>query len=142
MCVRARARACGSSSCVCCDILGPPSLSLPLFSLDPVQVQLTAGQVPYAQHYGIAEKPLSIKGYLGAMDKYLPRLTAVLDQHTETQRETERQSEAQGEEGSAGVRDQTRLLVLRRLLSNQSAIDALRCVCVRARARVFLCGTL
>jgi hypothetical protein len=33
------------------------------------KVKLSAGQVPYAQHYGIAEKPLSIKGYLGAMDK-------------------------------------------------------------------------
>ena len=86
-----------------------------------VQVQLTAGQVPYAQHYGIAEKPLSIKGYLGAMDKYLPRLTAVLEHGR-----TEQKDDASA--GSVGslADDRTRLSLLRRLLTNQSAIDALR----------------
>lgn len=84
-----------------------------------LQVQLTAGQVPYAQHYGIAEKPLSIKGYLGAMDKYLPRLTAVLEQ--------QQQARTEDDASAAPVdADRARLLLLRRILSNQSAIDALR----------------
>eukprot|EP01045_Picozoa_sp_COSAG04_P009506 COSAG04_NODE_552_length_12696_cov_3.047154_1_plen_502_part_00 len=34
------------------------------------KVQLAAGQVPYAAHYGIAEKPAGIRAYLGAMESY------------------------------------------------------------------------
>jgi hypothetical protein len=93
-------------------------------SSQSLQVQLTAGQVPYAQHYGIAEKPLSIKGYLGAMDKYLPRLTAVLEQqqHARKQAKDDVFAATVGSDRA----DRARLLLLRRLLSNQSAIDALR----------------
>ena len=89
-----------------------------------VQVQLTAGQVPYAQHYGIPEKPLGIKGYLGAMDKYLPRLIAVLEQQQHAR--TEQTDDASAASVGSLDADRARLSLLLRLLSNQSAIDALR----------------
>ena len=58
--------------CVCCfshSLAGWLAGSHSRRLLRASKVKLSAGQVPYAQHYGIAEKPLSIKGYLGAMDK-------------------------------------------------------------------------
>lgn len=95
------------------------------------QVQLTAGQVPYAQHYGIQEKPLSIKGYLGAMDKYLPRLTAVLGEHEHAYANSHKQKGGEnkmsaGATASDDVVDRTKLSLLLRVLSNQSAIAALK----------------
>ena len=37
-------------------------------------VQLAAGAVPYANHYGIPERPTSITRYLAALDEFEPRL--------------------------------------------------------------------
>jgi hypothetical protein len=46
--------------------------------LSSESVKLAAGAVPYAHHYGIAESPTTIRGYLRTLDQFESRLHSMM----------------------------------------------------------------